>query len=162
MATVNLSNGTFFDIDEVEKIQVAIVVAKWNTEITEALYNGAKETLLRFGFKPENIHKHYVPGSFELALGAKWLAGQSKIQGVICLGCIIRGETPHFEFVSMATAQGIQDVALQSQKPIVFGVLTDDHIQQSMDRSGGEKGNKGVEAAFTLAEMIHLKKSLHS
>jgi len=162
MATTNLSSGTFFEIDQVENIEIAIVVAKWNTEITEELYNGAKITLLRFGFNPNNIHKHYVPGSFELALGAKWLAGQSTIQGVICLGCIIRGETPHFEFVSMATAQGIQDVALQSEKPIVFGVLTDDNIQQSRDRSGGEKGNKGIEAAFTLAEMIHLKNSLHS
>ena len=160
MATTNLSEERTLDIPQVASKHVVILVSRWNDDITENLYNGAEETLLRLGFIPSNIHKHYVPGSFELALGAKWAAQLAHVDGVICLGSIIRGETPHFEFVSMATAQGIQQAALETQKPCIFGVLTDDNKQQSLDRSGGKLGNKGVEAAYTLAEMLVLRAQL--
>ncbi|MCU0429493.1 MAG: 6,7-dimethyl-8-ribityllumazine synthase [Cytophagaceae bacterium] len=131
-----------------------IVVSEWNTEVTESLYSGAVETLLKLGARPENILRKNVPGSFELSLGAQWLASQKEIDAVIALGCVIQGETRHFDFICMAVANGITQVSLQSNKPVIFGVLTTNNQQQALDRAGGKHGNKGVEAADTAIKML--------
>ena len=145
MATVNLSEERAILLPEIENHRVVILVSRWNEEVTENLYNGAMETLLRLGFQSSQIEKEYVPGSFELPLGAKWATEKAGVTGVIALGCIVRGETPHFEYGSMATAQGIQDIGLHSGKPVVFGVLTDDHIEQNNKDKAKETLEKAKE-----------------
>lgn len=135
--------------------KVAIVVSEWNTEITEALYEGAYSTLLEKGLKKENIIKKYVPGSFELSIGAQKMAAQKEIDAVICVGCVIRGETSHFDFICQAVAQGITDVSLKYDKPVIFGVLTTENKQQAFDRAGGKHGNKGDEAGITAVKMMN-------
>lgn len=137
--------------------QIAIVVSKWNEDITEALYKGAFNVLAKAGVLVENIHRYSVPGSYELPLGAE-IALQKKpnLNGVICLGCVIQGETRHFDFISDAVANGIMRVGLDHKKPVIFGVLTPDTMQQALDRAGGKYGNKGEEAAVALLEMLDL------
>ncbi|MCB0762479.1 MAG: 6,7-dimethyl-8-ribityllumazine synthase [Flavobacteriales bacterium] len=161
MAT-NLSNLSEFDagsLPNASEMRVGIVASEWNSEITDNLLKGAHETLLSCGMKEENVRVHRVPGSFELALGAQFLLESSQFNGVICLGSVIRGETAHFDFVCQATSKGIMDVGLKFNRPVVFGVLTDDTIDQSRARSGGIHGNKGVEAAVTVLKMIALQQS---
>lgn len=131
-----------------------IVVSEWNEEITEALYKGALETLLKHGVKKYNIFRKNVPGSFELSLGAQWLAQLDEIDAVICLGCVIQGETRHFDFICDAVAHGITNVSLKYNKPVIFGVLTPNNQQQAIDRAGGKHGNKGDEAAITAIKML--------
>ncbi|MCF1752027.1 6,7-dimethyl-8-ribityllumazine synthase [Mariniradius sediminis] len=131
-----------------------IVVSEWNDEITEALYKGALETLLKHGVKKYNILRKNVPGSFELSLGAQWLAQLDEIDAVICLGCVIQGETRHFDFICDAVAHGITNVSLKFNKPVIFGVLTPNNQQQALDRAGGKHGNKGDEAAITAIKML--------
>jgi 6,7-dimethyl-8-ribityllumazine synthase len=140
---VNLANKKF-----------GIVVAKWNDEITEALYEGAVKTLLSAGAKKPNIIRKEVPGSFELSLGAMWLADRKDISAVICIGCVIQGETPHFDYICQAVAYGITEVGLKTKKPVIFGVLTTLNKKQALDRAGGKYGNKGEEAAVTAIEML--------
>lgn len=135
--------------------KVAIVVSEWNTEITEALYEGAYSTLIEKGLKKENIIKKYVPGSFELSIGAQKMAALKEIDAVICLGCVIRGETSHFDFICQAVATGVTDVSLKYDKPVIFGVLTTENKQQAFDRAGGKHGNKGDEAGITAVKMIN-------
>lgn len=135
--------------------KVAIVVSEWNTEITEALYEGAYSTLIEKGLKKENIIKKYVPGSFELSIGAQKMAALKEIDAVICVGCVIRGETSHFDFICQAVAHGITDVSLKYDKPVIFGVLTTENKQQAFDRAGGKHGNKGDEAGITAVKMIN-------
>ena len=135
----------------------ALIISEWNLDITDALRAGARETLLKHGVSPEAILEVWVPGSFELASGARILLDREALDGVICLGSIIRGETPHFEYVSMATAHGIMDVGLNFGIPVIFGVLTDDTLQQAQDRSGGKHGNKGVECAVACLKMAALR-----
>ena len=110
--------------------------------------------------KEENIHVHYAPGSFELPLASQWLLEKDDIDGVVAIGSVIQGETKHFDFVCDATAQGVKDVGLKYNKPAIFCVLTDNHLQQAIDRSGGKHGNKGIEAAIACIKMVHLKKSI--
>lgn len=136
--------------------QIAIVVSEWNEEITESLYNGAYNTLIQNGILKQNIIKKYVPGSFELSFGAQKMAQKENVDVVICLGCVIQGETRHFEFICQSVAQGLKDVALKYDKPVIFGVLTTDTFQQALDRAGGKYGNKGDEAAITAIKMINL------
>lgn len=131
-----------------------IVVSEWNEEITESLYKGAVETLLKHGVKTYNIFRKNVPGSFELSLGAQWLAEVDEIDAVICLGCVIQGETRHFDFICDAVAHGITNVSLKYNKPVIFGVLTPNDQQQALDRAGGKHGNKGDEAAITAIKML--------
>ncbi|NMM46884.1 6,7-dimethyl-8-ribityllumazine synthase [Marinigracilibium pacificum] len=138
----------------------AIVVSEWNDTITEALYEGAYETLIQNGVKKENIVKRYVPGSYELTLGAQWMAEIEDVDAVICLGCVIQGETRHFDFICDAVANGITNVGLKYNKPVIFGVLTPDNMKQALDRAGGKHGNKGDEAAITAMKMLGLKESL--
>ena len=157
MATNNLSNYKSENIPESHGMKFAIIVSEWNAHITENLYNGAQETLIKFGVKKENIIKISVPGSFELIFGAK-IAAKEDYNAIICLGSIIKGETDHFQYVCNAVAQGIKDLNVKTNTPVIFGVLTDNNEQQSKDRSGGKYGNKGIEAAVTAIKMAHLNK----
>jgi 6,7-dimethyl-8-ribityllumazine synthase len=134
--------------------KIAIVVAEWNEEITESLYEGAYMALLELGLRKKNIVRVNVPGSFELSLGAQLMAQKKDVVAVICLGCVIQGETPHFDFICNAVANGITSVNLKYNKPVAFGVLTTLNKKQAMDRAGGKYGNKGEEAALTAVNML--------
>ena len=133
-----------------------VVVAQWNHQITDALWQGAYKTLLEHGVKEENIIKIQVPGSFELTFGAKLLLEKPHIDAVIALGCVIRGETPHFEYISEAVSNGLTQLNVMYRKPVIFGVLTTNTLDQAIDRAGGKYGNKGVEAAVTAIKMADL------
>lgn len=135
----------------------ALVVSEWNHEITDALRRGARETLLKHGVAEADIIERWVPGSFELAHGAQFLLERGNLHGVICLGSIVRGETPHFDYVCHGTTQGIMAVGLKYNVPVIFGVLTDDNLQQARDRSGGRHGNKGVDCAVAVLKMAALR-----
>ncbi|HHT51831.1 MAG: 6,7-dimethyl-8-ribityllumazine synthase [Bacteroidales bacterium] len=142
-------------------ICIGIVVSEWNEQVTEALKEGAVSFLLEQGVTQKEIITHYVPGSFELPLGAGMMLDENeKMDGVICLGCVIQGETRHFEFISQSVADGVMRVGLDYGVPVVFGVLTCDTMEQALDRSGGKHGNKGVEAAATVLKMINLQRNL--
>ncbi len=151
----NLSSGKPTNLKNPESFRIGIVVSEWNEEVTEALYSGAVSTLLQAGVLKEKIERKDVPGSFELPLGAQWLASRSDIDAVICIGCIIQGETKHFDFICDACAHGITEVGLKYNKPVAFGVLTTDNMKQAMDRAGGKFGNKGDEAASTILKMLN-------
>jgi 6,7-dimethyl-8-ribityllumazine synthase len=155
-ALKNLSDFTTDHLPNVANKTFAIVVSEWNTEVTHALYTGAYDTLLKFGVKEENITSVKVPGSFELSLGAQKMAQKPSIDAVICLGCVIQGETRHFDFICQAVADGITSVNLKFDKPVIFGVLTPNSQEQAMDRAGGKHGNKGDEAAITAIKMLGL------
>ena len=136
--------------------KIAIVVAEWNEEITESLYQGAFSALVEMGVKKKNIIRKNVPGSFELSLGAQFMAQKKDIAAVICLGCVIQGETPHFDYICIAVANGITNVNLKFNKPIAFGVLTTLNKKQALERAGGKYGNKGEEAAITVVKMLEI------
>lgn len=153
----NLSSYSGKNITDMSKLNFAIVVSEWNESVTEALYQGAFDTLRSNGVPKENIIRKDVPGSFELTLGAQWMAQNEKIDAVICLGCVIQGETRHFDFICDAVAQGIKDVNLKYNKPVIFGVLTTDNQNQALDRAGGKHGNKGDEAAITAIKMLSIR-----
>lgn len=160
-ANKNLSDFAGQDIPDASEMKFGIVVAEWNEEITGNLLNGAYTTLRKFGCPEPNISVHAVPGSFELPLGAQFLLeSTTDLDAVICVGSVIRGETSHFDLVCQAAAMGIKDVGLKYNKPVIFGVLTDDHIDQSRARSGGALGNKGDEAAVSAIKMVAYQKSL--
>lgn len=157
MASSNKNLSTYSAANITKKVaskKFAIVVSEWNTEITESLYAGAVKTLLKHGVKQKNIIRKNVPGSFELSLGAQWMAKKKEIHAVICLGCVIQGETRHFDFICDAVANGVTNVSLKYNKPVIFGVLTPDNQQQALDRAGGKHGNKGDEAAATAVKML--------
>jgi 6,7-dimethyl-8-ribityllumazine synthase len=157
MATADnsLSQYDHSKVPDGKNFRIALVVSEWNHDITEALFQGAKATLINHNVTPENIVRIDVPGSFELIYGAS-TAQQMDFNAIIAIGCLIQGETRHFEFISNAVAHGIKDLNLNGKAPVVFCVLTDDTIVQSKARSGGDKGNKGVEAAVTALRMISL------
>lgn len=134
--------------------RVGIVVADWNADITGKLLSGAKEVLQECNVQESSIRIMHVPGTFELAIGAQKLAQSSDIDGVICLGCVIQGETRHFDFIAQAAANGIMEVGLRTGKPVTFGVLTTDNMEQARERAGGRHGNKGFEAGLTLAQLF--------
>lgn len=159
MATAlsNLSNYDPSKVPVLEGKKIGIVIAEWNSEITNALATGAISTLLNHGFHDNDIMVIHVPGSYELPSGAQYLAESNKVDAVICLGCVIQGETRHFEFISSAVAEGILRISIDYGMPVVFGVLTTDNLAQAKDRSGGKHGNKGVEAAITAIKMIALR-----
>lgn len=145
-----------------EDTLVAIVVSEWNTEITGSLLTAAVDTLKENGLTDEGIIIRYVPGSFELPLGAKFLLDNAEPDAVICLGCVIQGETRHFDFICDSVANGIMTLGLEYNTPVIFGVLTPNDMQQAMDRAGGKHGNKGVEAAITAVKMIALQYELET
>lgn len=156
----NLSQHKKPVLKKTGSLHIGIVVSEWNEEITHALRDGAVETLVACGVQKKNIHVHMVPGSFELPGGAQILMRNLPVSAVICLGCVIQGETRHFDFISEAVANGIMDLGLREEKPVIFGVLTTDTYQQALDRSGGKHGNKGVEAAVAAVKMIQLNDTL--
>jgi 6,7-dimethyl-8-ribityllumazine synthase len=143
---LNLSNKKF-----------AIVVADWNEDVTEPLFEGAYHALIKMGVKKSNIVRKNVPGSFELPLAAQWEAEKKDIAAVICLGCVIQGDTPHFNYVCQGVTYGIMKVNLKTNKPVAFGVLTTLTKKQAMERAGGKLGNKGEEAAVTVVKMLETK-----
>ena len=153
----NLSSYSSKNVNDISDQVFALVVSEWNEEITEALYNGAFETLIEHGANREHIIRVDVPGSFELSLGAQKMAQKEEIDAVICIGCVIQGETKHFDFICDAVAQGITHVSLKYDKPVIFGVLTPNNQKQALDRAGGKHGNKGDEAAITAIKMLSLK-----
>ena len=142
------------NIKDISDKKFGVVVSEYHGEITEALFDGVKQTLLAEGAKEENIIKKYVPGAYELTLGAQWLAAKQDMDAVITLGCVVLGETKHFDFICNAVANGITTVGLQYNKPVIFGVLTPNDYQQAKDRAGGKHGNKGVEAAVAAIKML--------
>jgi 6,7-dimethyl-8-ribityllumazine synthase len=150
----SLTSGKIKTLINLSKKKFAIVVAEWNEEITEALYEGARNSLLAHGVKKSNIVRKNVPGSFELTLGGLWMAEKKEIAAVICLGCVIQGDTPHFDYICQAVANGITEVNIKTRKPVIFGVLTTLNQQQAIDRAGGKLGNKGEEAALTAIKML--------
>ena len=150
----NLSSYSSSGIGDIADRIFGIVISEWNSTVTESLQEGAIQTLLMHGARKDNIRIANVPGSFELSLGAQRMAKQQDIDAVICLGCVIQGETRHFEFICNAVASGLTNVSLKYDKPVIFGVLTTDTHQQALDRAGGKHGNKGDEAAITAIKML--------
>jgi 6,7-dimethyl-8-ribityllumazine synthase len=157
-ASVNLSEVDLKSLPEAGNMRFALVVAEWNGEITSNLADGAVETLKAAGVPETNISRQEVPGSFELVYGARKFCEQSKYDAVIAVGCVIQGETRHFDFVCQGVTQGIQELNLNYDTPVIFCVLTDNTIEQSRARSGGKHGNKGVEAAVSAIKMAALRK----
>lgn len=157
-ALKNLSDFNHTTIPNGAGMRIGIVVAEWNIEVTGALRDGALKTLLDNGVTENDIIVKYVPGSFELTFGAQLLCEDKSIDSVICLGCVIQGETRHFDFICDAVAHGVTNVSLKYNKPVIFGLLTPNTLQQAQDRSGGKHGNKGDEAAITAIKMVSLKK----
>ncbi|PCJ23823.1 MAG: 6,7-dimethyl-8-ribityllumazine synthase [Flavobacteriales bacterium] len=162
MATANnnLSDYDINSIPDASKMAFGIVVSEWNEKITKGLLKGAYNTLLKHGAKEVNITVKFVPGAFELPLGAQTFFEKTNVDAVICLGSVIQGETKHFDFVCQGTVIGVKDVALKYDKPVIFGVLTDNTEQQAIDRSGGKHGNKGDEAAVTAIKMVSFQSAL--
>ncbi|KAF0237110.1 MAG: 6 7-dimethyl-8-ribityllumazine [Prolixibacteraceae bacterium] len=160
MATKDFSQYDISSVPSASRMRFGIVAAEWNPEITLALTDGAVNTLKKHGAGNDNIVLKFVPGSFELPLGAQFLAEYENVDAVIVLGCVIQGETRHFEYICEGVAQGIKDLNLKYNKPFIFGLLTTLNHQQALDRAGGKHGNKGDEAAVTAIKMVHLKNSL--
>jgi 6,7-dimethyl-8-ribityllumazine synthase len=152
----NLSHYDKNTIPNAAGMRFGIVVSEWNDTITEALFNGAKEALLDCGASAKDIVKWDVPGSFELTYGSKKMIETHNPDAVIAIGSVIQGETKHFDFVCSAVAQGIKDLNIQTKTPVIFCVLTDNTLQQAIDRSGGKHGNKGTEAAIAAIKMVAL------
>jgi len=155
----NLSNYDKNTIPNAKNFRFGIVVSEWNETITEGLYNGAIKALLDCGAVEENIIRWNVPGSFELVYGAQRMIVTQNVDVVITIGCVIKGETMHFEFVCEGVTQGIKDLNVQTDVPVIFCLLTDNTMQQSIDRSGGKHGNKGTEAAIAAIKMAELRRT---
>jgi 6,7-dimethyl-8-ribityllumazine synthase len=153
----NLSDFSHMQVPSAADYHFGIVVAEWNAEITGALLTGAVEALKKYGARESRIDVYPVPGSFELSSAAYLLADSGKYDAVIALGCVIQGETRHFDFICNAVANGITEVSLKTGVPAIFGVLTTDNLAQAQDRAGGKHGNKGEEAAVTAIKMAELK-----
>lgn len=152
----NLSDYDKASLPNAEQLRIGVVVSEWNDGITENLFKGAYETLIDCGVSKANIIRWNVPGSFELTFGCKKMMIEQKVDAVIAIGSVIRGETSHFDFVCDAAAQGIKDLNVSYDVPVIFCVLTDDTLQQAIDRSGGKHGNKGTEAAIAAIKMASL------
>ena len=150
----NLSDYTTDNLPDVSGKTFAVLVSEWNEGITHALADGARATLRQHGVPDDHVLVRTVPGSFELPLAAQKMASQEAVHAVICLGCVIQGETPHFDYVCQAVALGLKDVGLKYDKPVIFGVLTTSTLKQAQDRAGGKHGNKGDEAAITAIKML--------
>jgi 6,7-dimethyl-8-ribityllumazine synthase len=155
----NLSEYSKDNIPNGADFKIGIVVSEWNDSITLNLLAGAKQTLLDNNVPEENILVRFVPGAFELPLAAQLMLDNTDIDGVVAIGVVIQGETKHFDFVCKGTTDGLMKVMLEYNSPVSFCVLTDNTLQQSIDRSGGIHGNKGVECAIACLKMIELKKS---
>lgn len=158
MATAyhNLSEYDINSVPSAANMKFGIVVSEWNENITAALLHGAEDTLKRHGVKPENIIVYTVPGSFELVYGSAKFVQSKAVDAVIALGCVVRGDTPHFDYVCAGTTQGIAALNGQADIPVIFGLITTDTMQQAEDRAGGIHGNKGDECAVAAIKMVDL------
>ncbi len=155
-ANKNLSDYDKATIPNAKDFRFGIVVSEWNHDITEGLYIGAHTALLDCGARAVDVVRWDVPGSFELPFGCKKMIQKGDFDAIIAIGSVIQGETKHFDFVCSATAQGIMDLNVQTDVPVIFCVLTDNTLQQAIDRSGGKHGNKGTEAAIAAIKMAAL------
>lgn len=160
MSTSNFSVYNPALVPDAGKMRIGIVVSDWNPEVTSALLDGATRTLKKHGAVDSNIVIKHVPGSFELTIGAQFLAEYDDLDAVICLGCVIQGETPHFTYICQGVTQGITQLNLDYNIPFIFGVLTTLNLEQALDRAGGKLGNKGDEAAITAIKMAALQHDL--
>lgn len=158
MSTANLSAYDSESVPDASEMRFGIVVSDWNREVTWSLLEGAVKTLKNHGAVDKSIVVKHVPGSFELTLGAQFLAEYDDLDAVICLGCVIQGETPHFTFICQSVTQGITQLNMEYNIPFIFGVLTTNNQQQAIDRAGGSLGNKGDEAAVTAIKMAALQR----
>ncbi|MDR1171738.1 MAG: 6,7-dimethyl-8-ribityllumazine synthase [Bacteroidales bacterium] len=156
MSTQNLSR--YNDVPDATGMKIGIVVAEWNSEVTSVMKEGAIQTLKEHGVKDGDIILRHVPGSFELTAGAQMMAGYTSVDAIISIGCVIRGETPHFDYICQGVTAGLTQVSINFEIPVIFGVLTTNNLQQALDRAGGKHGNKGVEAAVTAIKMVALKR----
>lgn len=152
MSNINVIEGDFAGSSG----KYAVLVSRWNSFVVESLKDGALDTLRRHGIKDEDITIYYAPGAFEFPLAAQKIAATKKFDAIIALGAVIRGGTPHFDYVAGECTKGLAQVSLQYGLPVSFGVLTVDSIEQAIERSGTKAGNKGVEAASTALEMVSL------
>lgn len=160
MSTADLSVYDPSSVPEAGKMRFGIVVSDWNSQVTESLLKGAVSTLKKHGATENNIVVKHVPGSFELTLGAQFLAEYDDLDAVICLGCVIQGETPHFTYICQGVTYGITQLNLEYNIPFIFGVLTTLNLEQALERSGGKHGNKGDEAAVTAIKMAALQREI--
>ena len=160
MSTVNLSDYNPDSVADASEMRFGIVVSDWNREVTWSLLDGCAATLKKHGVTSDNIVVKHVPGSFELTLGAQFIAEYDDVDAIICLGCVIQGETPHFTYICQGVTQGITQLNMEYNIPFIFGVLTTLNQQQALDRSGGKHGNKGDEAAVTAIKMSALQKEM--
>ena len=140
--------------------RIGVDISRFNSLITEQLYSGAEDTLTRHGVKPADLTVVHVPGSYEIGLVARRLAARSDIDAVICLGAVIRGDTPHFDHVAREAARSVSSASEESGKPVIFGVLTTDTVEQALQRAGVKGGNKGADAAQTAIETVNVLRSL--
>ena len=160
MSTTDLSGYDPALVPDAGKMRFGIVVSDWNREITQSLLDGAARTLKKHGATDNNIVIKHVPGSFELTLGAQFLAEYDDLDAIICLGCVIQGETPHFSYICQGVTQGITQLNLEYNIPFIFGVLTTLNHKQALERAGGIHGNKGDEAAITAIKMAALQREM--
>jgi 6,7-dimethyl-8-ribityllumazine synthase len=158
-STYNLQNMIARPIPDGSDMRIGIVVSEWNDNITEALLNGAVETLKKYGVKEQNIMVKSVPGSFELVFGCAQMSRSGLVDAVIAIGCVVRGDTPHFEYISSGTTKGLVELNAKYDIPIIFGLLTTNNMQQAEERSGGLLGNKGDEYAITAIKMVDFARS---
>lgn len=160
MKKTNLSDYDPAAVPDGSPYTIGVIAAEWNPQITDALLAGAVDTLRQHGVREENLLVRRVPGTFELSSAADMMIHLSQVDAVICIGCVIQGETRHFEFICQAVAQGITNVALKRERPVIFSVLTCDTMEQALDRAGGRHGNKGVEGAVTALKMLAYRASV--
>jgi 6,7-dimethyl-8-ribityllumazine synthase len=145
---------------QAQGFKIGIVVSRFNSFITEKLLSGCIDMLTRHGVNQADIHVIWVPGAFEIPLVAKKVAKKGKVDAVICLGAVIRGNTPHFDYVASEVSKGVAQVSLEAEIPVIFGVVTTDTIEQAVERAGTKAGNKGSDAALTTIEMVNLLKNI--
>lgn len=162
MSTANLSHYDPDSVPDAHSMRFGIVVADWNREITWSLLKGAVDTLKKHGTIDKNIVIRHVPGSFELTIGAQLIAEYHDVDAIICLGCVIQGETPHFTYICQGVTQGITQLNIEYNIPFIFGVLTVIEKQQAVERSGGKHGNKGDEAAVTAIKMAAMQREMEN
>lgn len=145
-------NGS--DMPDTTNMRIGFVVSEWNGVITQKLLEAAKDTLIKYGVSPNNISVNYVPGSFELVYGCAQLAKYGYVDAIIAIGCVIRGDTPHFDYICAGTTQGLTHLNAEGNKPIVYGLITANTLEQAEERAGGKLGNKGTEFAITAIKMV--------
>ncbi len=160
MATKNLSLYDLKSVPSAKNMKFGIVVAEWNYEITGALAQGSIDTLVKHGANEDDIILKHVPGTFELTLGGQFMAEYSQVDAIILIGCVIQGDTRHFDFICDSVTQGTTELNMKYNKPFIFGVLTTNDEQQALDRAGGKLGNKGDEAAVTAIKMVAFQKEM--